>query len=159
MEQKAVDNTNEMKIFCGIFSEVDEILKQHDMDMNCQVESFLANLSMEPRRVDVEKLLPLSGDAFVQAAHYACFQKLATREFLSAMQGKSQEEILRAISREGAFTIRGMELVNNPFFEQKQGPREKMLLLASGIKNSIFLRKMAKKMPRSLQDKIRSLFC
>lgn len=155
-EKAAADQT---EIYEKLFMSVSKEMEKNGVELPCTQKGFAMNIGSAPRKVDVAPMLELERDEFIDALWLTCFQKLPEKERRQQMLGKDRKEILQTASAQGAFAVRGMVLVRNPYFRQKYHIKGKMLSLAAGVKNSVFLRKLAKKMPGGLQKRIRKLFC
>lgn len=148
----------EYSIYGSLFQLASEELERCGMSMPCSQKSFEAVTGAAPQTVDLLPLLRLEGKEFADALWFAFFQKLPPKKEQKRFAECSKEEILKMASGEGAFAIRGIKPINSPF-KIKIGFRGQILKVISGVKSSVFLRKLAKKMPDGLQKKIRKLFC
>lgn len=147
------------QVFERLFAGVLERMKGQGEKLSCTQKSFEMNIGVPPKKIDIASLLELEGGEFADALWLSCFQRLPSEEKRRSLRGKSKEEILRAATGEGAFAIRGITLLHNPYFKQRFSVRARLLSLAAGVKNLVFLRQLAKKMPKGLQKKVRKLFC
>ncbi len=147
------------KVYDGMFGLVSEELEKCDMSLPCSTKSFQAAIGTAPCMVDLKPLLVLEGKDFVDALWMAFFQKLPDDQKRKRLEQCEKEEILKAAAGEGTFAIRGLKPVNSPYGPIKTGMKGKIFKIASNVKNSIFLRKLAKKLPDRIQKRIRELFC
>lgn len=147
------------EVFCSLFAAVSKRMEKQGENLSCTQKSFVMNIGVPPKKIDVAPLSELENDEFADALWLSCFQRLPSEEKRRSLRGKSKKEILRAATGEGAFAIRGITLLHNPYFKQRLSVKARLLSLAAGVKHSVFLRQLAKKMPKGMQKKVRKLFC
>jgi len=162
--------TEETKeIYRQLYIQTTNTLSENGKAINCPTESFVASVGVAPKKIDMEKFSLLKGKDYLCALYLSCFQKLPSFDAMKTFNPKtnneaseiketSNEAIVNQVTSEGAFVVRGLELVNSPYGKVKISFKNRLLVLAAGVKNSMVLRKIAKKMPQSLQKKIRGTF-
>lgn len=147
------------RIYGELFQMVSDELANNGEDIGYGKKGYEASVGSGSRRMDIAPLLALEDDDFLDALWFMCFQKRPDEPLRKKLQGKSKEQVLQAAADEGAFAIRDLELAGNPYSLKKRVVKRSLLKTAARVKNSVFLRKLAKKMPKGLQGKIRKLFC
>lgn len=147
------------EIYARLFDIVSKETAERGKPLECKRESFEASIGSAPKEVDLGPFLELEGKNFGDAVWLTLFQKLPDKQKAKSFEGKSQKEILTEAAGEGAFAIRDLKLLNSPYGEIKPGFKGRILKAGAGVKNSIFLRQLAKKMPAGIQNRIRGLFC
>lgn len=147
------------KLYGKLFEQAANQMDKAGLQLPCTKNGYVAAIGSGTRKIDVSSYLDLKEEEFVDAVWMACFQKMPDSATRERLQQKTKKEILETAAREGAFAVRGMRFVGNPYFQNKVSLKSKFFALAAGVKNSVLLRKIAKKMPKGLQNKIRKLFC
>ena len=124
-------------------------------------EAFLASVGQAPRAINVARLMALEAEDFVDALWLSCFRRLPDPVQKESLKGQPKEEILRIAMREPAFAMRRLEYANCHCEISPVGTdtAKALAFTAAGeVKNSIMLRKIAKKLPAPLQNGIRRVF-
>ena len=158
-KEVAKEKVRKTETYGKLFDVVLEEASKNGVPFECTRESFEASIGSAPREIDLRPFLELEGKRFADGIWLAFFQKLPDRQKAESLGKKSKREILNAAAGEGAFAIRGLKPFNSPYGDIKPGIKGRLLQGASGVKNSIFLRQLAKKMPAGIQNRIRGLFC
>lgn len=147
------------EIYGRLFDVVSENGAKSGRPLDCARESFEASIGCAPRKINLHPFLELKGKKFADALWLGFFQKLPSRQKAKSFEKKNRSEILKAAAGEGAFAIRGIRPLNSPYGDIKPGAKGRILQGVSSVKNSVFLRQLAKKMPAGIQNRIRGLFC
>ena len=153
------DRKNQTDIYGQLFDEAAIQMKKNGMELPCSKNGYVATVGSGTRNIDVGLFMALDGEAFVDAVWLSCFQKMPDKATRMYLKDKTQRQVLEAAAKEGAFAVRGLNFVGNPYFRNKGSVKTTLFALTANVKNSVFLRKIAKKMPSGLQKKIRKLFC
>lgn len=124
-------------------------------DYSC---ALLCSVSGKPKEIDYKNFESIEGKALYIALYYAAFQKLPSEKEIEIVKDYSEKEIVQSICSMGAFYIRDLSIINCPYPIKNRSLKAKLYKCSAGIKNSIMLRKLAKKMPSGIQNKIRGLF-
>lgn len=146
-------------IYGRLFDVVSKEAAKHGHPVKCARESFEASIGSAPKEIDLNPLLKLKGKRFADAVWLCFFQKLPEEQKAESFEKRNRREILKAAAKEGAFAVRDIKPVNSPYGDIRPGIKGQILKGVSGVKNSIFLRQLAKKMPAGMQNGIRKLFC
>lgn len=147
----------DVEIYGRLFDIVSENLEKCGQPLECARESFEASIGCAPRKVNLAPFMELQGKKFADGLWLAFFQKLPDKG--KSFEKTGSDRILKAAAGEGAFAIRGLKPFGSPYGELKPGIKGRILQKASSVKNSVFLRQLAKKMPAGIQKRIRGLFC
>ena len=147
------------EVYGRLFDLVSEETEKHGRPLKCARESFEASIGCAPKEMDLDPFLELEGKRFADALWLGFFQKLPEKQKAESFEKRNRREILKAAAKEGAFAVRDIKPVNSPYGDIRPGIKGRILKGVSGVKNSIFLRQLAKRMPAGMQNGIRKLFC
>ena len=157
--KEAMNAGQNTEIYGRLFDAVSKEAAKNGAPFRCERESFEASIGSAPKEIDLLPFLELEGKKFGDGLWLAFFQKLPDKQKAKNLEKKSRKEILEEAAAEGAFAIRGIKPVNSPYGDIKPGIKGRLLKEMARVKNSIFLRQVAKKMPAGMQNRIRKLFC
>ena len=146
-----------MNIYSDLFDLMKDNLDTSGNHIDYQAESFAVSLQSDPVYLDMDRAEKLTGRAYLDAVWFMLFQKLPSGTVIAECQGKSNAEILQKAVNEPAFAIRQLRLRHN-IHPVKQGWKSRIYARMSCIRNSVFLRKLAKKMPKGIQSRIRGIY-
>lgn len=154
----AESNKLNMNTYAKLFSSVESELACKGDSVQIKKENFLLSVGGNSREVPVSLFIHLKGSDFFESLYFYCFQKIPSEENKKKAEQMTQKAILKLIADMGAFSIRGLYYTENPFGEIKPGIKGSAMKVMGGVKNSVALRKIAKKLPSRIQDKIRGTF-
>lgn len=146
-----------MSIYQNVFELTRQNLTDAGLSMDCQAASFCISTGQQPEKIDLHRAEALQGQDYLNAVWLSLFQKLPPDEVSSSCLGKSNAQMLQRAVDEPAFAIRRIRLINNTY-PVKIKLKTQIYRQATIIKNSVFLRTLAKKMPKGIQNKIRGMF-
>lgn len=146
------------ELYGRLFDSAAARLAANDIQLACSRESFQAVVQSAPQKINAAPLLKLQGKELADALWLACFHKLPDAAFRERQKESSQKKLLNEAAAQGSFALRRLKLVQCPFAVKEHKIKSRAFALAAGIKNSVFLRKLAKKLPGGMQKKIRRLF-
>lgn len=154
-----------MQVYDKLYDAVAENYQAAEKKFGYGKNTFLCDVEKHPRVIDVSGYLHLDNEDFLQALFVAVFKRLPEEKELASWTGMYaqenetfQEAVLRSIGDSGVAAINGIELINNPYFEQKKGMRYKMLGKLYGLTDKSSLREFGKKLPKPIQKIIRKVF-
>lgn len=150
---------NNQEIFGGLFDLVSKEAAKNGCPLACSRESFEASVGSAPKEVDLVPLLGLKEEDFGNGLWLSFFQRLPDKQKAKSFRDKNKKEILEEAVKEGAFAVRDLRPLNSPYGKIKPGLKGRILKAGAGVKNSVALRRLAKKMPAGIQNRIRGLFC
>lgn len=154
-----IPSENTQNVYARIFDYAKEQMdKQNNPSLRIQKQEFLASLGTEPKVVDITPLQRYDQESFANSLYLSLFQRMPSEEFQKTAAMLTNEQILKHAVKESSFATRGLKIKGYYYRKYKPGIKGKILAIASVVKNSVFLRKMAKKMPKGIQDKIRGMF-
>ena len=146
-----------MDFYSSLFELMKENLNQSGQHMECSADSFSASTCIDPVYIDLTGAESLKGREYLNAVWLALFQKLPSQDVVSVYASKCNADILQKAVNEPAFAIRRMKICNG-IHPIKTGMKSQIYATTACIKNSVFLRKIAKKMPKEIQNKIRGIY-
>ena len=150
-------NEKDLKIYSGLFEHVKEKLEENGQTLNCDEQGFVYSVGTAPKKISYKEFENLEGEAFLSCAFLSFFQRLPLDEEKEKCAELSKEEILSYLVNKASYSIRRIELIDCPY-NIKPGLRGRVFGLAAAIMSSAKLRKIAKKMPAGIQNKIRGTF-
>lgn len=146
-----------MNVYKNLFDLTKQNLTDAGGNLDCDSDSFCAAIATEPVSVDLCRAEKLSGKEYLDSVWLSFFQKLPSEEVKKECRQKNNTGILQRAVNEPAFAIRRLKLCNSPH-RVKKGLRSRFYAVAATVKNSVLLRKIAKKMPKGIQNKIRGMY-
>lgn len=146
-----------MNLYRQLFELTKENMEAADMTLNCDAESFCASVNVAPVSIDLKEAEKLSGKEYIQALWFSFFQKLPSKDLLTQLEGMTKAQILQKAVNEPAYGIRQIRLENPPY-PIKIHFKSRVYRKISAVKQSVLLRKIAKALPKGLQNKIRGMF-
>lgn len=146
-----------MNVYKNLFDLTKQNLTDAGGNLDCNSDSFCTAISTEPVSVDLCRAEKLSGKEYLDSVWLSFFQKLPPEEIKKEYSQKNNAGILQRAVNEPAFTIRRLKLCNSPHYVKKR-LRSRFYAGAAMVKNSVLLRKIAKKMPKGIQNKIRGMY-
>ncbi|MGN0249321.1 MAG: hypothetical protein ACI4C0_08490 [Lachnospiraceae bacterium] len=146
-----------MNVYKNLFDLTQQNLTDAGGGLDCNSDSFCAAIATEPISVDLCRAEKLSGKEYLDSVWLSFFQKLPPEELKKEYSQKDNAVILQRAVNEPAFAIRRLRLCNSPH-NVKKGLRSRFYAGAATVKNSVLLRKIAKKMPKGIQNKIRGMY-
>lgn len=144
--------------YAGLFSEVKDTLNANQMELGCSESGYLHTIGASPKVISFKRFEELEGEAFLSSVYLNIFQRLPSEKEREVVEGKSKEEILKVVVNKESFSIRKVQITDCPY-KIKTGLRGRIIGCASSVSSSTLLRKIAKRMPSGIQNKIRGLFC
>lgn len=120
--------------------------------------AILVSTASKAKEIDYKCFENINGTSLYIALYYAAFQKLPSENEIEGTNNYSDEEIVKNVCNMAAFYIRDLKVINCPYQIKRNKLKANIYKCLNGIKNSIALRKLAKKMPSGIQNKIRGLF-
>lgn len=154
MSREDVQNST----YAGLFSEVSEKLDSNQMYIGCSENGYLNSIGASPKVISFKRFEKLEGEVFLSSVYLSIFQRLPSEKERKIVEGLSKEEIIRVVVNKGLFSVRKIQLTDCKYKNVKIGLRGRIIGCASTISKSTLLRKLAKKMPSGIQNKIRGLF-
>ncbi len=154
-----------MQVYDKLYDVVAGNYQAAGQEFGYEKSTFLCDVEKHPRVIDVSGYLHLHNREFLQAIFVAVFKRLPDeretghwKSRYSEETARFQEAVLRSIAGSGVAAINGIELINNPYFEQKKNLRYKMLGKLYGLTDKASLREFGKKLPMPIQKIIRKVF-
>lgn len=147
----------DLKVYADLFEHVEKKLEENGQTLNCDEKGFVYSIGTPPRRISYEEFKDLDSEAFLSCAFLKCFQRLPSDEEKKKCASLTRIDTLTYIVNKASYSIRGIKLIDC-IYDPKPGLRGKTFGLAASIVSSPKLRKIAKKMPEGIQNKIRGTF-
>lgn len=154
-----------MQVYDRLYDVVAENYQAAGREFGYKKNTFLCDVEKHPRVIDVSGYLHLDNVDFLPAIFVAVFKRLPEEKELTCWESRYsqakeqfQEAVLRSIAGSGVAAINRIELVNNPYFEQKKGFKYRMLGKLYGLTDKSSLREFGKKLPMPIQKIIRKVF-
>ncbi len=154
-----------MQVYDKLYDIVADNYKKAGQEFEYEKSTYLCDVEKHPRVIDVSKYLFLENQAFYQAIFVSVFKRLPENKETVVWENKYtlpkeqfQKEVLQSIAGSSVVAINRMELINNPYFEQKQGLRYRLLGKLYGLTDKSALRELGKKLPMPIQKVIRKVF-
>ncbi len=154
-----------MQVYDKLYDIVADNYKKAGQEFEYKKDTYLCDVEKHPRVIDVSKYLFLENQAFYQAIFVSVFKRLPENKETVVWENKYtlpkeqfQKEVLQSIAGSSVFAINRMELINNPYFEQRQGLRYRLLGKLYGLTDKSALRELGKKLPMPIQKVIRKVF-
>lgn len=149
----------EKAVYGRLFDVVRKELGKSQNPPDCSKAAFMAAVGSASKRIDVGAFAHLKGEDFLEAVYMACFQRLPDEAERKKYGAAGRKEILKAAALQPAFGVRRLQFVNHPYGKITGGFSGMLFRAAACVKNSVWLRRVAKLMPSGIQKKIRSIFC
>ncbi|SDJ25483.1 hypothetical protein SAMN04487760_104100 [Lachnospiraceae bacterium G41] len=146
-----------LQVYKHLFEHVKERLEEKGQTLNCDTNAFINSVGTPPKRISYRRLLDAHEESFLACAYLAFFQRLPLDEEVKACEGLKREQILRYLMNKASYSIRRIKLVEYSG-NIEPGLRGRIFGFAATIMSSPKLRKIAKKMPSGIQNKIRGTF-
>lgn len=154
-----------MQVYNKLYDIVADNYKKAGLEFEYDKSTYLCDVEKHPRVIDVSKYLFLENKAFYQAMFVSVFKRLPEKKEATVWESKYdlpkeqfQKEVLQSMAGSSVVAINRMEFLNNPYFEQKQGLRYKLLSKLYGLTDKSSLREWGKKLPMPIQKVIRKVF-
>ncbi len=155
----------EPNIYARLYDVVAENLEHAGKTFGYEKDTFLCDVEGHPRALVVSKYTHLCNEEFFQAVFVGAFKRLPEEKELSPWLDKMnlpekcfQEQVLRMIEGSSVTAINQMEIVDNPYFEQKKDLKYHLLGKLYGLTDKSSLREFGKRLPEPIQKIIRKVF-
>lgn len=150
-------NENDLKVYAGLFEQVEQKLEENGQKLNCDEKGFVYSIGTPPRKISYEEFKDLDVEAFLSCAFLKFFQRLPSDEEKKICIPMTRIETLNYLANKASYSIRGIKLTNC-VYNPKPGLKGRIFGLGASVVSSPKLRKIAKKMPDGIQNKIRGTF-
>jgi len=154
-----------MSVYEKVYNVVADNLQQAQIPFEYRKSTFLCDVEAHPQDIDVSRFLSLSNQEFMEAVHVAILKRLPDERQTAHWEQRYtlpreqfQQEVLNSIARSSVVAINHIQLVNNPYFVQKEGIKYHMLGMLYGLTDKSSLREFGKRLPQSIQVIIRKVF-
>ena len=151
------EEQKKIKIYADLFDHVKHRLEENGQTLNCNKTGFIYSINTLPRVIDYEEINNLDDDAFLSCIFLKCFQRLPSKIEKEKCATMDRRRVVSYIKNKASYSIRGIYIIKCPF-NSSPGLRGRIFGLAAKIVSSPKLRKIAKKMPAGIQNKIRGTF-
>ena len=155
----------EPNIYAGLYDVVAENFSKAGQTFGYEKSTFLCDVEAHPRALVVSKYADLDNPKFFQAVFVGAFKRLPEEREVAPWRAKYelpkaqfQEQVLRMVEGASVTAINHMEIVDNPYFEQRRGIKYRAMGILYGLTDKSFLREFGKKLPGPLQKIIRKVF-
>lgn len=150
-------------IYESIYKVVDGNLKKATVENEYKLSTLMADVGQKPQDIDLQKILHLQGDAFIEAAYMVIMKRLPDHKEMNYWMLEQDQELLKrnviqAISNSGTVMINHIRLHNHPYIIKVSRLKRKLFELLYGLTDKSYLREFGKKMPMFMQKIIRKLF-
>ena len=146
-----------LKVYADLFEHVEQKLEENGQKLNCNEKAFVYSIGTPPKRISYEEFKDLDAEAFLSCAFLKFFQRLPLDEEKKKCSLMTRIETLKYLVNKASYSIRGIKLTNC-IYEPKPGIRGRIFGLSAMVVSSPKIRKIAKKMPDGIQNKIRGTF-
>ena len=151
------------QIYESIFSVVDDNLQQAGVSNDYKTSTFLADIGQHPHDIDLQRILCLDKDAFVEAAYVVFMKRLPDTKELAFWNMEQNEEalkknVIQMISNSPTVMINHIQMQNCPYEIKESKMKQKIFGLLYGLTDKSYLREFGKKMPPFVQKIIRRVF-
>ena len=147
----------DVKVYSDLFDHVKKTLEENRQTLNCNKTGFLYSTGTPPKEIDYEELKALDSEAFLSCIFLKCFQRLPSKEENEKCSEMDRIQLLKYVVNKASYSIRGI-YIRHCVYNPRPGIRGRVFGLAAKIVSSAKLRKLAKKMPAGIQNKIRGTF-
>ena len=146
-----------LKVYADLFEHVEKKLEENGQKLNCDEKGFVFSIGTPPRKISYEDFKDLDADAFLSCAFLKLFQRLPSDEEKEKCSSMTRIETLSYLVNKASYSIRGIKLTDC-IYNPQPGLKGRTVGLGAAITSSPRLRKIAKKMPDGIQNKIRGTF-
>ena len=151
------------QVYESIFKVVDDNLKQAGVSNDYKVSTFLADIGQNPHDIDLQRILLLDKEEFVEASYMVFMKRLPDPKELDFWKMEQHEETLKkrvmeTISNSPTVMINYIHMLNCPYEIRESKLKQKLFGLLYGLTDKSYLREFGKKMPLFVQILIRRLF-
>ncbi|MBR4412716.1 MAG: hypothetical protein IKS60_03810 [Lachnospiraceae bacterium] len=147
----------DVKVYSDLFDHVKKTLEENKQTLDCNKTGFLYSTGTPPKDIDYDELKVLDSEAFLSCIFLKCFQRLPSKEEIDICTQMNRIQLLKYVANKASYSIRGVH-ITHCVYNPRPGIRGRVFGLAAKIVSSAKLRKIAKKMPKGIQSKIRGTF-
>lgn len=147
-----------MDVYEKLFDEIANRKMTGKKENEAEKRAFVSSVATCPQTMDYARYAGMHGKELFTCLYFSAFQKMPSQEDAIKTENMKDEEIVALISRAPAFFLRKNVMENCPFSVKTPRLRAVLFNALYKVKNSVFLRKVAKKMPLFIQKRIRGAF-
>ena len=161
---ESICNTG-MPVYEKIYDLVEGNLHRVGVSFDYKRNTFLCDVGMHPKKINVSVFLHLSNPDFIEASYVATLHHLPDEKtaklwekYYSEPTGEFRIRVLRSLEKSSVVARQQVELFSNAYFQQKKGICYHLLGNLYLLTDKSNLRELGKKLPMPIQKIIRRIF-
>ncbi len=147
----------DIKLYADLYDHVKHRLEENGQTLNCNKTGFIYSIETLPKVIFYQDFEKLDSDAFLSCIFLKCFQRLPSEKEREKCASMDRGRVVSYVVNKASYSIRGIDFRYCPY-STIPGLRGRLFGLAAKIVSSPKMRKIAKKMPAGIQNKIRGTF-